>query len=44
MIIAPLRDFFIAILFAYLYYYKGIEDLKRQRENSSGNIFSASVL
>jgi hypothetical protein len=30
-IINPIRDMVIAILFAYLYYYKGMKDTERQR-------------
>ena len=30
-IINPIRDMVIAILFAYLYYYKGMKDMERQR-------------
>ena len=33
----PLRDLFIAILFAYLYYYRGMKDREKDREAASFN-------
>ena len=31
----PIRDLFIAILFAYLYYYRGMKDREKDRAKSS---------
>ena len=40
----PIRDLFIAILFAYLYYYRGMKDREKERSGTSNSLYYKKMI